>query len=111
MANLDEETEIPKIDESNQEDGPPANEYTTGDPERVKREEDRKDKALSHFHNVENWITIAGFIFVSLFGLGQFLIAFFKGEPNAMKNSFFYTSNSAFMLILGYLFGKRDSKN
>jgi hypothetical protein len=72
----------------------------------------RMAEESKHLHDLENFVAQNGvhivcFLICSIFSLAIII----KREPNSIVQSYLHMSNSAIMLILGYLFGKRDSKN
>jgi len=76
---------------------------------KVKGEEARRDADSEHSRKRDTWVTVAGLILVFILMLLYWFTAFLI-KPNDYLSSFLYLLNSVIMLIIGYIFGTKITR-
>jgi hypothetical protein len=105
------EASIPEIEK--EEDRPDLAVLQKDSVEEIKarREEARKDADSAHARNRDTWITIAGMILV-LIMVAIYNYTVRKPPPDKDTTSLFLNLlDSVIMLVIGYIFGTKITKN
>jgi predicted membrane channel-forming protein YqfA (hemolysin III family) len=104
------EENIPDI-EKEEEDKPnfPASRKESIEEIKAKSEAARQDAKTRHDLSRDTWVTIAGFVLIFILLVGSGIVSWVSDEKSHIT-SFLHLLSSSIMLIMGYIFGTRNSQ-